>query len=158
MEENGGENKRVGTEDEHYPKQPPSEHCNDTKSTVTNDTIEDEAHDPLDPMTHDPMTPEASEVSRSKVPPPFSFDPRERVRELLMAKTAPKEICKAVACNSAYIYQVRRDMISELLDGSIAVEVICQMLGCTLDVVNRLKEGRDKLKKNKNKVRHVRTP
>ena len=142
------ENKRVGTEDEHYTEQPASEHCNDTKSILTNDTIEDE----------DPLANEASEVSRSKVPPPFSFDPRERVRELLMAKTAPKEICKAVACNSAYIYQVRRDMISELLDGSIAVEVICQMLGCTLDVVNRLKEGRDKLKKNKNKVRHVRTP
>ena len=49
-------------------------------------------------------------------------------------------------------------MISELLEGNIGVEVISEMLGCGTDIVNRLKEGRDKLKKNKNKVRHVRTP
>ena len=49
-------------------------------------------------------------------------------------------------------------MISELLEGNIGVEVISEMLACGTDIVNRLKEGRDKLKKNKNKVRHVRTP
>ena len=56
------------------------------------------------------------------------------------------------------LQQVRRDMISELLEGNIGVEVISEMLGCGTDIVKRLKEGRDKLKKNKNKVRHVRTP
>ena len=49
-------------------------------------------------------------------------------------------------------------MISELLEGNIGAEVISEMLGCGADVVNRLKESRDKLKKNKNRVRQVRTP
>ena len=49
-------------------------------------------------------------------------------------------------------------MISELLEGNIGVDVIGEMMGCGTDVVNRLKESRDKFKKIKNKVRKVRTP
>merc|ERR1711879_259823 len=111
--------------------------------------ITNKANDPMDEV--DPLANEVTEVSAS------SSDPRERVRELLMAKTDLKEICKAVGFTSAYIYQVRRDMISELLEGNIGVEVISEMLGCGSDIVKRLKKGRDKLRKNKNKVRHVRT-
>ena len=48
----------------------------------------------------DPLANEVTEVSAS------SPDPKERVRELLMAKTDLKEICKAVGFTSAYIYQV----------------------------------------------------
>ena len=86
---------------QHYPKQPSFEHHNDTnKTNMTNDIVEEA----------DPLANEVTEVSHKSGPSPLPFlspsDPRERVRELLMAKTAPKEICKAVACTSAYIYQV----------------------------------------------------
>merc|ERR1711879_237149 len=111
------------------------------RQTQEQQSITNKANDAMDEV--DPLANEVTEVSAS------SPDPRERVRELLMAKTDLKEICKAVGFTSAYIYQVRRDMISELLEGNIGVEVISEMLGCGSDIVKRLKKGRDKLRRTR---------
>ena len=66
-------------------------------------------------------------AAKCKVPHPFEAvqeQNKEKIRELLMSKKSLKEITGSVGCNAAFVYQVRRNMISELLDGNVEAEVI----------------------------------
>ena len=117
---------------EYCPKEPSSEHRNDSaatndgEGTVASDGTEDGKPHPAESLWD---------------------QNRERVRELLMAKKTVNEICTAAGCNKGFVYQVRRNMISELLDGKINVKVIDQILGCGEDAVERVKKSKEKLEK-----------